>query len=148
MSAFLTILSSSEIDSANEIPASLILEILSVNGIDSDKLIVGLAVVLSVNDRDSADSMMSAPLEIPSSREIDSERKILTVPAKAMPISRDKASVSEISAALETPSVNEIDSDIGTLVIPALLALSVSAIVSDSVMLAFLTILSSNEIIS
>ena len=53
MSAALLILSSSDIVSDIETPASLIPETLSVNDIDSDKLIVGLAVVLSVNVRES-----------------------------------------------------------------------------------------------
>ena len=53
MSASLEILSSSEIDSDSEMSAALIPETLSARDIDSVKLIVGLAVVLSVNDTDS-----------------------------------------------------------------------------------------------
>ena len=74
---------------------------------------------------------MSDSLEILSSSEIVSERKILTVPDKVMPVSREIVSSSEISAVLEILSVSDNDSDIGTVLVPALLALSVSAIVSD-----------------
>ena len=74
---------------------------------------------------------MPDSLAILSSSEIDSERKTLTVPDNSMPISIEIVSSSEISAALEILSVSDNDSDIGTVLVPALLALSVSAIVSD-----------------
>ena len=74
---------------------------------------------------------MSAPLEILSSSEIDSERKTLTDPDNTIPISREIDSASEISAILEILSVSDNDSDIGTLIIPALDVLSVSATESD-----------------
>ena len=74
---------------------------------------------------------MSAPLEILSSSEIDSERKTLTVPDNSIPISREIVSASEISAILEILSVSDNDSDIGTLIIPALDVLSVSVTESD-----------------
>ena len=74
---------------------------------------------------------MSATLETLSVRDIDSDRKTLTVPDNSMPISREIVSASEISAALEILSVSYNDSDIGTLVIPALETLSASATESD-----------------
>ena len=74
---------------------------------------------------------MSDSLAILSSSEIDSERKTLTVPDKAISVSRDSASASEISTILEALSISDIDSDSGTVLVPALDALSVSDIVSD-----------------
>ena len=53
MSELLVILSSSNIVSDNEMSASLIPETLSISDMDSDKLIVGLAIVLSVNATES-----------------------------------------------------------------------------------------------
>ena len=131
MSAFLEILSVSVIVSDNEMSAALVVEALSVSDIVSVNKTFGSLETLSVNDRDSADSVMSAALTIPSSSEIVSERKTLTVPDNSMPISREIVSSSEISAALEILSVSDNDSDIGTVLVPALLALSVSASVSD-----------------
>ena len=131
MSAFLEILSASVIVSDNEISAAIVSETLSVSEIDSVSKTFGSLETLSVNDRDSADSVMSASLEILSSSEIISERKTLTVPDKAMPISREIVSASEISAILDILSVSDNDSDIGTLIIPALDVLSVSVTESD-----------------
>ena len=53
MAEVLVILSSSNIVSDNEMSASLIPETLSISDMDSDKLIVGLAIVLSVNATES-----------------------------------------------------------------------------------------------
>ena len=128
MSESLEITSVNDIVSNNEMPKALVPETLSVSDIDSNKLIVGLAVVLPVIDIVS-DSKISTSLKILSSNEIDSDRKILTVPDKSMPISRDSASSSEISAILEILSVRDIDSV--SLIIGAIEVLSVSGIVSE-----------------
>ena len=128
--------------------AALIPETLSISDMDSDKLMVGSAVVLSVNATES-DSVMSDSLTIPSSSEIVSERKTLTVPDNSMPVSREIVSSSEIPAILEILSVSDNDSDIGTVLVPALETLSVRDRDSaDSVMSELLVILSSSNIVS
>ena len=133
MSAFLEILSASVIVSDNEISAAIVSETLSVSEIDSVSKTFGSLETLSVNDRDSADSVMSASLEILSSSEIISERKTLTVPDKAIVSSMTIVSDNDMSAdkVSEILSVRDRDSDSGTVLIPALDVLSVSATESD-----------------
>ena len=77
---------------------------------------------------------MSAPLEILSVNDMASERKILTVPDKAIVSSMTIVSDNDMSAdkvVSETLSVRDRDSDSGTVLIPALDVLSVSATESD-----------------
>ena len=133
MSAFLEILSASVIVSDNEISAAIVSETLSFSEIDSVSKTFGSLETLSVNDRDSADSVMSASLEILSSSEIISERKTLTVPDKAIVSSMTIVSDNDMSAdkVSEILSVRDRDSDSGTVLIPALDVLSVSATESD-----------------
>ena len=133
MSAFLEILSASVIVSDNEISAAIVSETLSFSEIDSVSKTFGSLETLSVNDRDSVDSVMSASLEILSSSEIISERKTLTVPDKAIVSSMTIVSDNDMSAdkVSEIPSVRDRDSDSGTVLIPALDVLSVSATESD-----------------
>ena len=133
MSAFLEILSASVIVSDNEISAAIVSETLSFSEIDSVSKTFGSLETLSVNDRDSADSVMSASLEILSSSEIISERKTLTVPDKAIVSSMTIVSDNDMSAdkVSEIPSVSEIASDSVTVLIPALDVLSVSVTESD-----------------
>ena len=134
MSAFLEILSASVIVSDNEISAAIVSETLSVSEIDSVSKTFGSLETLSVNDRDSVDSVMSACLTILSSSEIISERKTLTVPDKAIVSSMTIVSDNDMSAdkvVSETLSVRDRDSDSGTVLIPALDVLSVSATESD-----------------
>ena len=99
-------------DSSNSgVSVSLLEEILSISDMDSDKLIVGITETLSVRDRDSTDSVMSASLEILSSSEIVSDN--------------------EMYAALipETLSISDMDSD--KLMVGSAVVLSVSATESD-----------------
>ena len=77
---------------------------------------------------------MSAPLEILSVNDMASERKILTVPDKAIVSSMTIVSDNDMSAdkvVSEILSVRDRDSDSGTVLIPALDVLSVSATESD-----------------